>query len=158
MKIVDLDDSVTPGKGRRHTIGTNRYRAPEVTLGALAVDTDILFICKQSIGFEWDFPVDAFSVGCVIAELACGRSLFTPSLDVLERIASLEVVVGLFPSRIIQEAKKFHKRLFNGEVPARVKFPPHRVDDEIAKSEAMARIASLSHYSVRDHIAAIEHM
>lgn len=101
-------------------------------------------------GLEWDAPVDAFSVGCVLAELACGHPLFTASFDTAERIAAIEVVIGFFPSVTVQAARKHNKGLFTRDWPARVKFPPDSLKEEdMANSEAMARIASLSHFSVR---------
>lgn len=102
----------------------------------------------NGIGIPWDLPVDAFSVGCVLAELYMGRPLFLSCLDSLERLAAIEVVVGYFPTALIKASRKA-KRLFHKASPQRVTFPPSDVDvDDMETSEAVARIAGLSHISV----------
>lgn len=99
---------------------------------------------------EWGPSVDSFSVGCVLAELVSGRSLFAPSFDTVERIAAIEVVIGLFPQGIVETVRARNQSLFTKGRPARAKFPPMYIcDDCTVTSEAVVRIASLSHVSVR---------
>lgn len=78
-----------------------------------------------------------------------GQSLFHSCGSVLERLASVEAVVGLFPIGIIEASRKSRTRLFKDVTPFRVNFPLSstiRCDEETA--EAIARVAGLSHISV----------
>lgn len=97
-------------------------------------------------GLEWDSPVDAFSVGCVLAELVSRRPLFTPGFDIAERIAAIEVVIGYIPTSVIKAARKCNKRLFTKDLPSRAKFPSEDLRDDDANLEAIARVASRSHF------------
>ncbi|KAJ7186922.1 kinase-like domain-containing protein [Mycena filopes] len=80
IKVIDLDDAVHVGPPRRWVIGTGPYRAPELTVSA---------------GSLWSTPVDAFSLGCLVAELFLGHELLVSCKTVEERLASLERCIGL---------------------------------------------------------------
>lgn len=151
LKIVDFDDAIIySGTNHRFPIGTNRYRAPEVTLGTVILVLIGSTVLKHVLpGMEWGPPVDVFSVGCVLAELVTGRPLFTASFDEVERVAAIEVVVGLFPSRLVDQSRSIDKNIFTKGLSPRAKFPPRYLcDDCAATSEAVARVASLTHFSV----------
>ncbi|KAJ6510115.1 kinase-like domain-containing protein, partial [Mycena vitilis] len=118
IKVIDLDDAVGVGRIRRWLVGTEQYRAPEV-----------------SVGCVWLKAIDAFSLACLLVELFVGVRLFGFSPTPAERLASLERCIGLGPTgygRIADEAPWF----FTRTEPRRVLF-----DASTCGREAAGRVA-----------------
>ncbi|KAI0713858.1 kinase-like domain-containing protein, partial [Earliella scabrosa] len=80
--ILDLGRAVQENdNGLYGEVGALGYRAPEVSL---------------EVG--WDRSVDHFAIGCTLAELHLGRSLFPPGIaSKREHLAIVERLVGLLP-------------------------------------------------------------
>lgn len=49
-------------------------------------------------GLEWDGAVDWFAAGCVVFEIATGRSLFPLTSSCLIRLAAIVNVLGTIPN------------------------------------------------------------
>ena len=64
------------------------YRAPEVTLGK-----------------QYDFSVDMWSLGCVVFELITGRPLF-PAVDENHLIELYTETLGVVPDTILLDSPK----------------------------------------------------
>ncbi|KAJ7603546.1 kinase-like domain-containing protein, partial [Mycena polygramma] len=133
IKIIDLDDAMFEGPVRRRVVGTEPYRAPEVTVGSV-----------------WSKPIDAFSFGCFIAELYKGSRLFASCATPEEQLASLERCVGLGITgygRIAADRPIY----FTPTKPYRVAF------DMLCSGKAVGRIAAIVPLSVRPIVPPFDH-
>ncbi|KAJ6562854.1 kinase-like domain-containing protein [Mycena vulgaris] len=120
IKVIDLDDAVATTGSRRFIVGTDRYRAPEV-----------------SVGMVWSQSIDMFSVGCVAVELSSGRPLFRRSAGTLDRLAAIERVVGLFPLSFVH-AEPWVRLLFKAG-----KRPTVAFESSVYGNRSFNRVASM---------------
>ncbi|KAJ6579179.1 kinase-like domain-containing protein, partial [Mycena vulgaris] len=118
--LIDLDDAVVTSGARRFIAGTDRYRAPEV-----------------SVGMAWSQPIDMFSIGCMAVELFSGRPLFRHSTGKLDRLAAMERVIGLFPLSFVH-AEPWVRLLFT---PG--KRPTVAFDSSVYGIRSFNRVASM---------------
>ena len=90
VKVIDCGSSCFSGDHLSSYVQSRSYRAPEVILGA-----------------AYDFRIDVWSVGCILAELHTGRVLFqNDSLaSLLARVAG---ICGPLPPRLLA-ARHAHK-------------------------------------------------
>lgn len=79
FKLIDFGSSCFIHDHLSSYVQSRYYRAPEVILG-----------CK------YDFKIDLWSLGCVLAELYTGEVLFNGS-DVSEVLARIVSIRGPFP-------------------------------------------------------------
>ncbi|KAI0683367.1 kinase-like protein [Cerioporus squamosus] len=93
IRILDLgsavcrNDGLTCSSGR---IGNQCYRAPEI-----------------SLGLPWSSGVDVFAIGCIVAELYLGRSLFpAESMTDREHLATVDKLVGPFGEEYARSVEK----------------------------------------------------
>eukprot|EP00252_Welwitschia_mirabilis_P012704 TRINITY_DN2806_c0_g1_i5.p1 TRINITY_DN2806_c0_g1~~TRINITY_DN2806_c0_g1_i5.p1 ORF type:complete len:337 (-),score=41.47 TRINITY_DN2806_c0_g1_i5:303-1313(-) len=87
VKLIDFGSAVFYTQGHHCSIiSTRHYRAPEVILGT-----------------GWSFPADIWSIGCILAELCSGETLFQTHEN-LEHLAMMEKVLGPIPQHIIRKA------------------------------------------------------
>lgn len=88
IKIVDFGSSCTEYKSGFKYVQSRFYRAPEIVLG-----------------LPYDFAVDMWSFGCILAEMATGRPLF-PAQDENELMEYYKVRIGLPPLDMVQSCSK----------------------------------------------------
>jgi len=81
IKIIDFGSALFENMWHSHLIQTRHYRAPEVVL------------CMR-----WSFPVDIWSVGCIILELLYGRMVFNTH-DSIDHLSQMETMIGPMPER-----------------------------------------------------------
>jgi dual specificity tyrosine-phosphorylation-regulated kinase 2/3/4 len=67
IKIIDFGSSCFVGNQLYTYVQSRYYRAPEILLGLQ----------------HYDFQVDIWSLGCIIAEMYCGHPIF-PAIDEIE--------------------------------------------------------------------------
>lgn len=79
IKIIDFGSALFENMWHSHLIQTRHYRAPEVVL------------CMR-----WSFPVDIWSVGCIILELLYGRMVFNTH-DSIDHLSQMETMIGTMP-------------------------------------------------------------
>lgn len=79
IKIIDFGSALFENMWHSHLIQTRHYRAPEVVL------------CMR-----WSFPVDMWSVGCIILELLYGRMVFNTH-DSIDHLSQMETMIGPMP-------------------------------------------------------------
>ncbi|KAK6997496.1 kinase-like protein [Favolaschia claudopus] len=76
IRLIDFGSATQGTSHHRYPASTRQYRAPEMILG-----------------LGWSYPLDLYSVGCVLVELFTGRTLFQAAED-LEHLAMMEAVTG----------------------------------------------------------------
>ncbi|KAI0359242.1 kinase-like protein, partial [Trametes cingulata] len=90
--VLDLGNAVevSLATGNYGRIGARSYRAPEVTLG-----------------LPWSFGVDAFGIGCVLAEVYLQYNVIRMDIESdREQLATIDALVGPFPesyARLVEE-------------------------------------------------------
>eukprot|EP00397_Hematodinium_sp_SG-2012_P005606 GEMP01005627.1.p1 GENE.GEMP01005627.1~~GEMP01005627.1.p1 ORF type:complete len:544 (+),score=80.05 GEMP01005627.1:73-1704(+) len=96
VKIADYGAAVFSNEKHGFKVGTRTYRAPEVILEA-----------------GWSFPVDVFSLGCILMELYTGHALFRPAetCKSFNHLRAMELVVGPMSSNILERASSRVKAL-----------------------------------------------
>ena len=88
VRLIDFGSAVFDGpstSAHRHLIQTRHYRAPEVMFK-----------------FNWSYPADVWSVGCVIVELANGKMLFNTH-DTIDHLNQIITAIGPIPNSMIGE-------------------------------------------------------
>jgi dual specificity tyrosine-phosphorylation-regulated kinase 2/3/4 len=88
LKIIDFGSGCFNNKKIFTYIQSRYYRAPEVIL---------------EIGY--DFKIDVWSLGCIVAELYLGRPIFHGK-DELDQFYSIMEVLGLPPAHMIEKSAK----------------------------------------------------
>ncbi|TFK81575.1 kinase-like protein, partial [Polyporus arcularius HHB13444] len=118
LYIVDFGDAVILEKTGSGVVGTDAYRAPEVTLG-----------------LPWTAAIDVFATGCVVVELYLGRPVFHHTATDIERLALLERVLGPFPEHVARSVEHSHSGTFVINPAVRVRFPRPEVKckDEVKR-------------------------
>lgn len=88
VRLIDFGSAVfddPPHSVHHHLIQTRHYRAPEVMFK-----------------FNWSFPADIWSIGCVIVELAHGKMLFNTH-DTIDHLNQIKVAVGDIPRDVLHQ-------------------------------------------------------
>jgi dual specificity tyrosine-phosphorylation-regulated kinase 2/3/4 len=94
LKIIDFGASSSFGMNTFTYVQSRFYRAPEVVLG-----------------LQYDHQVDMWSLGCIIAELFCGRPIF-PGIDENELLEFHILLCGNPPQHMIDKCSK-RAKFFN---------------------------------------------
>lgn len=94
IKLIDFGSATYESQYHSPLISTRHYRAPEVILG-----------------LGWTYPVDLWSVGCILFELYTGQALFQTHEN-LEHLAMMSCVLGPIPDRMMLRAEKSGKKYF----------------------------------------------
>ncbi|KAI0745893.1 kinase-like domain-containing protein [Earliella scabrosa] len=115
----------TPNDHGFGLVGSNQYRAPEV-----------------SLGLPWDKGIDAFGLGCVMAEIWIGTAIFPLTDSVVERIAAVERVVGRVSPQLVRRAGSSFADMFRvSDDEISIVFTRRNVADAIRHR----RVRSLKH-------------
>ncbi|KAI0713793.1 kinase-like domain-containing protein [Earliella scabrosa] len=93
--IVDMSDARIGISGQSGMIGSNQYRAPEVTLG-----------------LPWNNHVDSFALGCLMYEIRTGGMLFPWTTSSAERLFAVFKRIGPFPSDLVRNAGPAFEKYF----------------------------------------------
>ncbi|KAH9895269.1 kinase-like domain-containing protein [Cubamyces lactineus] len=140
--VIDLGNAVnlSDSPNRHGCVGARPYRAPEVLTG-----------------FPWSYGVDAYGVGCILAELYLEEPLVSPEVaSIREHLAVLDAVLGPFPQGFAQRINEQipDSFLFVDGVPM-VSFPSYRkcVPVEYHHARAYLRLGCLRPASTRIHNA-----
>ncbi|KAI7870179.1 kinase-like domain-containing protein [Spinellus fusiger] len=88
IRLIDFGCTILNDSVHHSLITTPYFRAPEVTLG-----------------LEWSYPSDIWSVGCVIFEFATGKHLF-PSSNSYKQLKMMQNVLGPIPQSLICRASR----------------------------------------------------
>jgi serine/threonine protein kinase len=88
VKIIDFGSSSSFGMNTFTYVQSRFYRAPEVVLG-----------------LPYDYQVDMWSLGCIVAELFCGRPIF-PGIDENELLEFHVLMCGNPPQHMIDKCTK----------------------------------------------------
>ncbi|KII93837.1 hypothetical protein PLICRDRAFT_171542 [Plicaturopsis crispa FD-325 SS-3] len=116
IRIVGFSHSLFSFEYGRVNVSDNRCGPPEL-LNELS----------------WSKSVDAFSVGCIVSELHVGRILFPVTGSSRERLSVLEILVGRFNARFIEQYKQIDPHAFTPDSPPRVNYGPHSPDASTRK-------------------------
>ncbi|CEF97982.1 Serine/threonine-protein kinase, active site [Ostreococcus tauri] len=93
VKLIDFGSACFEGHSSFTYIQSRFYRAPEVMLG-----------------IEYGHPIDMWSLACVLAELATGRTLFVGD-DEAQQLSIIANLIGPPPTRMITEASHPNRRV-----------------------------------------------
>ena len=88
LKIIDFGSSCSTGMNTFTYVQSRFYRAPEVV-----------------IGLHYDNQVDMWSLGCIVAEMFCGRPIF-PAQDENELLEFQVLMCGNPPQHMIDKCSK----------------------------------------------------
>jgi serine/threonine protein kinase len=88
LKIIDFGSSCSKGINAFTYVQSRFYRSPEVVLG-----------------LPYDYQVDMWSLGCIAAELFCGKPIF-PALDENELLEFQILICGNPSQQMIEKARK----------------------------------------------------
>ena len=92
IKIIDMGSACCSGQKRFTYVCSRYYRAPEIVLGE-----------------KYSYPVDMWSLGCIVSELYNGQPLF-PAVSQNDLMKYISVMAGDVPNHMIANSK--HKRVF----------------------------------------------
>lgn len=92
VKLIDFGSSTMHPNQFYSYVQSRYYRAPEVLFGC-----------------GYDNKIDIWSFGCIVVELASGKSLF-PGLDLKDQVHKIVNVLGMPPNALIDRGRK--KKLF----------------------------------------------
>lgn len=93
IRLIDFGSATFNHEHHSLIVSTRHYRAPEVIM---------------EIG--WSQPCDVWSVGCIVFEMALGKTVFQTHED-SEHLAMMERIVGRIPYRMIDRSRvKYFKR------------------------------------------------
>jgi len=88
IKVIDFGSSCFEHQRVYTYIQSRFYRAPEVILGA-----------------KYGMPIDMWSLGCILAELATGYPLL-PGEDEFDQLACIMELLGMPPQRLLDQSKR----------------------------------------------------
>lgn len=88
IKVIDFGSSCFEHQRIYTYIQSRFYRAPEVILGA-----------------KYGMPIDMWSLGCILAELADGLALF-PGEDEFDQLACIIEMLGMPPYKLLSQSKR----------------------------------------------------
>ncbi|KAI0730646.1 kinase-like protein [Earliella scabrosa] len=129
--VLDLGGAVETARSsplRMGRVGIAAYRAPEV-----------------SLGLPWSFGVDTFAVGCIMAELYIGGTLYPASVDTdREHLAIIDKVVGPFPEGYARRIEEKLPGTFSFDGVAQIRYPPPTTTTSAAEhGDPMRRLEDL---------------
>jgi len=82
LKVIDFGSALFENRWHNHLVQTRHYRAPEVVLG-----------------MRWSFPIDIWSIGCIMLELIYGRMVFNTH-DSIDHLNQMATMIGAMPSHL----------------------------------------------------------
>jgi len=82
LKVIDFGSALFEARWHNHLVQTRHYRAPEVVLG-----------------MRWSFPIDIWSVGCIMLEFIYGRMVFNTH-DSIDHLSQMTKMIGPMPDKI----------------------------------------------------------
>ena len=88
IKVIDFGSSCFEHQRVYTYIQSRFYRAPEVILGA-----------------KYGMPIDMWSLGCILAELATGYPLL-PGEDEFDQLACIIELLGMPPQKLLDQSKR----------------------------------------------------
>lgn len=97
LKVIDFGSALFEARWHNHLVQTRHYRAPEVVLG-----------------MRWSFPIDIWSIGCIMLEFIYGRMVFNTH-DSIDHLNQMKTMIGPMPEsirkKIPEDVKKayYHK-------------------------------------------------
>lgn len=89
IKLIDFGASCEDCTTGFFYVQSRYYRAPEIVLG-----------------IDYSYPVDMWSVGCVLYEMIVGMPLF-PAQDENELLEYFVITIGNIPQFMINQSKKY---------------------------------------------------
>ena len=142
--IIDLSDACHVIQHGFGLVGSNQYRAPEVSLGQ-PVHATATHLLTLVVGLPWDKGIDAFGLGCVMAEIWIGTAIFPLTDSVVKRIAAVERVVGRVSPQLVRRAGSSFADMFRvSDDEISIVFTRRNVADAIRHR----RVRSLKHILV----------
>ncbi|KII93660.1 hypothetical protein PLICRDRAFT_171387 [Plicaturopsis crispa FD-325 SS-3] len=111
VRIINFRHAVLENEDLPVIRSRNRCSAPEMMKGIL-----------------WDSSVDAFALGCIIAETHVGRILFPETGSDRERLSVLQRLLGLFDDSAIERISTVDPSAFHLFAPRTVRYPGHSVN------------------------------
>ena len=94
IQLIDFGSATWERQHHSSVVSTRHYRAPEVILG-----------------LSWSYPVDLWSLGCILLELLTGDALFQTHEN-LEHLAMMERALGPIPASLAQRADRHGRKYF----------------------------------------------
>ena len=94
IKVIDFGSSCFENERIHSYIQSRFYRSPETILGA-----------------KYSMPIDMWSLGCILAELATGHPLL-PGEDEGDQLACTMELLGMPPASLLQQSKPCRVKLF----------------------------------------------
>lgn len=94
IKVIDFGSSCFENERIHSYIQSRFYRSPETILGA-----------------KYGMPIDMWSLGCILAELATGHPLL-PGEDEGDQLACIMELLGMPPASLLQQAKPCRVKQF----------------------------------------------
>jgi len=93
IRLIDFGSATFNHEHHSLIVSTRHYRAPEVIME-----------------ITWSQPCDVWSIGCIVFEMALGKTVFQTHEN-REHLAMMERVVGRFPTRMARESRvKYFRR------------------------------------------------
>merc|ERR1719295_256574 len=84
LKVIDFGSALFADQWHSHLVQTRHYRAPEVVLG-----------------MRWSFPIDIWSIGCILLEFIYGRMVFNTH-DAIDHLNQMNTMIGPMPLKLMQ--------------------------------------------------------
>uniref|UniRef100_A0A6G1SHY1 dual-specificity kinase n=1 Tax=Aceria tosichella TaxID=561515 RepID=A0A6G1SHY1_9ACAR len=94
IKVIDFGSSCFENERIHSYIQSRFYRSPETILGA-----------------KYGMPIDMWSLGCILAELATGHPLL-PGEDEADQLACIMELLGMPPASLLQQSKPCRVKQF----------------------------------------------
>ena len=94
VALIDYGLALSPEETGDFLVTASYYRAPEVILGLRS----------------WSYPIDLWSLGCVLVECWSGNVLFSAASDDYTHLALMEAVTGQEFSEALFNEKRWSKR------------------------------------------------
>ncbi|EKX47198.1 hypothetical protein GUITHDRAFT_107109 [Guillardia theta CCMP2712] len=133
IKLIDFASAIVDNQWHPPLAGTPEYRAPECDLHA-----------------GWSFPMDVWSVGCVLYELRSKKKLYKACVPCNIRFRMIEIITGKqIPEHVLRAAYKRRKRhadetLLRGEQGDVCLAPLSEEDGQDARARADVILSVLS--------------
>jgi len=84
IKVIDFGSALFESQWHSHLVQTRHYRAPEVVLG-----------------MRWSFPIDIWSIGCILLEFIYGRMVFNTH-DAIDHLNQMTTMIGPMPKKLLK--------------------------------------------------------
>ena len=131
VKVIDLGSGSFEDETIYTYIQSRFYRAPEILLGQ-----------------SYSFPIDMWSLGCVVAELFLGRPLFIGE-DERDQLLAIMEVIGTPPEEMVQTASR---KLVHFYEDGRPKIVPSSHSKRIPGSMPLSRLIQTDDLEFLDFI------